>query len=58
MSARPEPAASQEALPKTMKYCKTCQMETPHEIHRGTGATATICVPCLCRALRYELDRD
>ncbi|MGA2144173.1 MAG: hypothetical protein ABSH49_04340 [Bryobacteraceae bacterium] len=58
MSARTEPASSQEALPKIMKFCKACQMETAHQIRRGVGATATICIPCLYRALRYELDRD
>jgi hypothetical protein len=53
-----EPAACREALPKTIKYCKTCQAETPHQIRSGPGMVANICVSCLERALAYELDRD
>ena len=58
MSAWPEPASFQEARPKTMKFCKTCHKETPHELHEGAGVRATICIPCLRRALCYEMDRD
>jgi len=48
----------QERLPKTLRYCKTCRKETPHEIRGGVGLTAAICIECLRRALSYELDRD
>ena len=58
MSAWPEPASFQEDLPKTMRYCKTCQRDTPHEIRTGSGMTATICIPCLRRAFYYDLERD
>jgi len=58
MSAWPEPGSFQENLPKAMKFCKTCQKETPHEIRGGSGVTASICISCLRRALSYEMDRD
>jgi hypothetical protein len=45
-------------LPKTVRFCKVCHQHTPHEIRPGGGLTATICVPCLERALTYELDRE
>jgi len=35
-----EPTAYREALPKTIKYCKTCQAETPHQIRSGSGLVA------------------
>ena len=58
MSAWPEPASFPEVLPRTMKFCKVCQKETPHEIRGGSGVVATICIPCLRRALEYEQERD
>ena len=42
----------------TLRYCKNCQKETPHEIRAGAGMTARICVECTERGLKYELDRD
>ena len=44
--------------PKTLRYCKLCAKETPHEIREGAGVVATFCVRCVQRALSYELDRD
>jgi hypothetical protein len=44
--------------PKTLHYCSACGKETPHEIREGSGVLATICLPCLERALTYELDRE
>jgi hypothetical protein len=44
--------------PKTIRYCTTCAKETPHEIREGSGIIATICLPCVERALSYELDRE
>ncbi len=44
--------------PKTIRYCRTCQKDTPHEIREGAGVIATFCLPCVDRALSYELDRD
>ncbi|GEM_PF-3595987 len=44
--------------PKTLRYCRTCQKETPHQLRQGSGVVITLCVPCLERALSYELDRD
>ena len=58
MSAWPEPASFHQDLPKTMKFCKTCQRDTPHEIRTGPGVSAMICIACLRQALYYQLDRD
>jgi hypothetical protein len=58
MSSRSEPVSYHDALAKIMKYCKTCQRETPHQIRGGPGMGVVICVPCLSRALTYELGRD
>jgi len=44
--------------PKTFRYCPLCGKETPHEIREGAGVVATLCVPCLDRAVTYELDRE
>lgn len=44
--------------PKTIRYCRVCQKDTPHEIREGAGVVATFCVPCVQRTLSYELDRD
>ena len=46
------------AWPKTLRYCRSCGKETPHQLRQGTGVVVTLCVPCLERALTYELDRD
>jgi len=45
-------------LPKTLRYCKVCEKETPHRIHAGDGLVARICVACLEHIRGYELDRD
>jgi hypothetical protein len=58
MTAWPEPASFHDPLPKTMKHCKTCDRETPHEIRGGPGLSAIICIACLRRALMYELEKD
>jgi hypothetical protein len=58
MKSWPEPASFHEALPKTIKYCKTCVRETAHQIRRGPDVVAVICVSCLERALKYQLERD
>jgi hypothetical protein len=47
-----------QIVAKTIRYCKACEMETPHEIIAGSGCVAKICLPCLQRSERYELDRD
>lgn len=46
------------AWPKTLRYCRTCHKETPHQLREGAGVMVTLCVPCLERALSYEQDRD
>lgn len=46
------------AWPKTLRYCQACHRETPHQLRQGGAAVVTICIPCLERALNYELDRD
>ena len=58
MSAAAGPAPVEESFPKFMKFCKRCQMETPHQIRRGEGVSAVICMPCWFRAVAYELERD
>jgi len=52
--------ATPEAAPaaRTLRFCRVCRCDTPHEIRSGAGVTARICTACLERALRYELDRD
>lgn len=47
-----------EAWPKTLRLCRTCGKETPHQLRQGSGVAVSLCVPCLERALSYELDRD
>ena len=54
----PKPAYYQSACPTMMKFCKTCQKQTPHQIRGGPRAEAVICIACLNRALAYELERD
>ena len=46
------------AWPKTLRYCHSCDKETPHQLRQGAEVVVTICIPCLERALNYELDRD
>jgi hypothetical protein len=58
MSAWPEPASYQDPLPQTMKYCKICGKQTPHQLRSGPGLATSICTACLKRALSYEQDRD
>jgi len=55
METRYEPVP---APPKTIRYCKVCRRETPHEILAGSGVVAKVCIPCLEQTERYELDRD
>ena len=58
MSSWPEPASFHEALPTTLRFCKICQRETPHQVRGSSGLSAVICMHCLDRALTYELERD
>ena len=58
MMTWPGHSTASEPLPRTLRYCKSCQKHTPHELRTGAGVVAVICVPCLERALNYELDRD
>jgi hypothetical protein len=44
--------------PKTIRYCPLCGKQTTHEFKEGGGLVATICIPCVERALSYELDRE
>jgi hypothetical protein len=44
--------------PRLLRRCSLCQGETPHEIRSAAGLSVTVCLPCLERALNYELDRD
>jgi len=45
-------------FPKTLRYCKVCRRDTPHQIRAGAGVIARICIVCLERVLGHELDRD
>ena len=58
MSASFAVAAVDDGLPRIMKFCNRCHRETPHQINRGEGVSAVICVPCWHRAVAYELERD
>jgi hypothetical protein len=49
---------SVDPTPHTLRYCKVCQKDTPHEIRGGTGMNAKMCVKCLEAGRNYELDRD
>jgi hypothetical protein len=55
-----QPAQTDAAWPRVLRYCTLCHQETPHEIHlaAGVGVIVTVCLPCLARTLNYELDRD
>ena len=44
--------------PKTLRFCPTCEKETAHEIREGEGVVVTLCIPCVERAMSYELDRE
>ena len=35
-----------------LRFCKTCENETAHELRRATGLVARICRGCLERAMR------
>ena len=50
-----EPRTS-SALPREIRYCRSCQKETAHEIRFGAGVIATMCVPCLESVLRGQLE--
>jgi len=58
MSAPVRTVEAMTSWPKTLRFCRTCSKETPHQIRQGTGVVVTLCVPCLERALTYELNRD
>ena len=58
MSAPIRSIETTTAWPKTLRHCRACGKETPHQIRQGAGVVVTLCVPCLERALTYELDRD
>lgn len=58
MSTWHQPDSPRNELPKMIKYCKTCQRDTPHQIRAAQGAVVVICIPCLNRALTYDLNRD
>ena len=52
------PPSANATWPRVLRYCKRCQKETPHEIHLASGMSVTVCVPCLTKALNFELDKD
>ena len=56
MSSWPETASFHELLPTTIKFCRICQRDTPHQVRGGRGVIAVICIPCLGRALRGEIE--
>lgn len=58
MSAPTRTIENATSWPKILRQCRTCGKETPHQIRQGAGVNVTLCVPCLERALSYELDRD
>jgi hypothetical protein len=46
-----------ERQPTTLRFCKMCQKETPHEIRRISDSSVRFCVPCLEHAGLNDLDR-
>lgn len=50
--------AANVAPPKTLRFCKVCQRETPHLIYSGGSVIARVCLPCSEESQRYELDRE
>jgi hypothetical protein len=54
----PQQQSVPQPAPRTIRPCRTCGKPTPHEVRSGSGVIATVCVPCLQKALNYELDRD
>ncbi len=58
MSAPIRMIEATKSWPKTLRHCRTCGKETPHQLRQGAGVVVSLCVPCLERALTYELDRD
>ena len=58
MSTLPQPTVATQRSPRVLRLCQRCQRETPHEIHTASGVSVTICMPCLERALNYEMERD
>lgn len=58
MSAPIRTTETTAAWPKTLRLCRTCAKETPHQLRQGSGVVVSLCVPCLERALSYELERD
>lgn len=42
----------------TRRFCKSCEVETQHEIHSVHGIVSRVCMPCSERDRYYELDRD
>jgi hypothetical protein len=45
-------------VPKTLRFCPTCERDTPHKLLAREGAVVKLCIYCLDRAMLYELDRD
>jgi hypothetical protein len=58
MLNRHEQPATSAPAPQTLRFCKACGRETAHEIRSGSGVIARICVICMDRSLRHELERD
>jgi len=42
----------------TLRFCQSCEKETPHEIYVGDGCKGYVCVPCKLRGELYEENRD
>src|SRR5580692_8467164 len=57
IEAAPAPVSWQDG-PRTIRYCKTCQRGTAHQIVGCGGVQAALCIPCQVRLTAYELDRD
>ena len=46
------------ARPRVLRHCSRCQGETAHEIETTDEGSLIFCMPCIERALFYELERD
>lgn len=49
--------AKPTGMPVMLRFCKTCENETLHELRRATGLVARICRSCLERALTNSPER-
>jgi hypothetical protein len=45
-------------LPRTLHYCNSCRIQTPHAIIAAAESQRMACLRCADSLLRFELERD